>query len=275
MILPKYIHLDIIQGGIIMKKRLQGLIAGLLIGAILMSGGVFAKQISEKAELFYHDIKIYIDGAEIVPKDANNNVVEPFTMNGTTYLPVRAISNAFGKDVEWDGSTQSVYIGKKDQTKPDNYLDRIQYNDYKEGDGVTDFAIINGTVTDYNKNVYTNGLLFDIYGGAVLSEDTDKSKCLISYPLNSQYQNLKGKIVLPKAYDIATWGKKDASTTATDVWIYGDNKLLYKATNVTSSMPFSFDVDIKGVNQLTIKTKPYNADYTRAIVALTDLALYK
>ena len=109
------------------KKRLQGLIAEILFGILLTSGDVFAKQISETAELFYNNIKIYIDGGEIVPTDANGNVIESFTINGTTYLPVRAISNAFGKDVEWDGETQSVYIGKKDQTKPDNYLDRLQY----------------------------------------------------------------------------------------------------------------------------------------------------
>ena len=237
-----------------------------------MSGGVFAKQISEKAELFYHDIKIYIDGAEIVPKDANNNVVEPFTMNGTTYLPVRAISNAFGKDVEWDGSTQSVYIGKKDQTKPDNYLDRIQYNDYKECDSGSDFTIINGTINDFNNNVYTNGLLFWINDWRPVSSDPDEAQVLISYPLNSQYKKLNGKIVLPKSYDISTWGKNNAHAEGTDVWFYGDNKLLYKATNVTSSMPFSLDIDVKGVNQLTIKIK---AQGDGAHAALTDLALYK
>ena len=184
-----------------MKKRLQGLIAGILIGTILTSGMVFAKKISETAELFYNNIKIYIDGGEIVPKDANGNVVEPFTMNGTTYLPVRAISNAFGKAVEWDGATQSVYIGKKDQTKPDNYLNKIQYNDYKEGVGDTDFAIINGTITDYNNTTYTNGLLFSFgnnAGWTPVKDDKDEATIVLSYPLNSQYRNLKGKIVLPK-----------------------------------------------------------------------------
>ncbi len=63
-----------------------------------------------------------------MPKDANGNVVEPFTMNGTTYLPVRAISNALEKDVEWDGEAFSVYIGKSDKLKSDNRLDKIQYS---------------------------------------------------------------------------------------------------------------------------------------------------
>ena len=255
-----------------MKKRLQGLIAGVLVGTLLTSVMVFAKQISETAELFYNNIKIYIDGGEIVPKDANGNVVEPFTMNGTTYLPVRAISNAFGKDVEWDGSTQSVYIGKKDQTKPDNYLDRIQYNDYKEKDSGSDFTIINGSITDFNNNTYTNGILFWSADWRPIDDEVDEAQILIRYPLNSQYKKLNGKIVLPKSYDITTWGKQNAHTEATDVWIYGDNKLLYKATNVTSSMPFSLDVDVKGVNQLTIKVKPQGDG---AHVAFTDLALYK
>lgn len=256
-----------------MKKRLQGLIAGVLIGAVLMSGVVFAKQISETAELFYNNIKIYIDGGEIVPKDANGNVVEPFTMNGTTYLPVRAISNAFGKDVEWDGVTQSVYIGKKDQTKPDNYLHRIQYNDYREADDDNDFAIINGTITDYNNNVYTNGLLFFVDWHRELQDDADKSDILVAYPLNSNYNTLKGKIVIPKERNISTTDAAWCKSASNDVFFYGDGKLLYKATGVTSSMPFSFDLNIKGVNQLAVKIKCAQNSSTH--IALTDLALYK
>ena len=259
-----------------MKKRLQGLIAGVLVGAILTSGVVFAKQISETAELFYNNIKIYIDGGEIVPKDANGNVVEPFTMNGTTYLPVRAISNAFGKDVEWDGATQSVYIGKKDQTKPDNYLDRIQYNDYKESEELCTFEIITDNIIDYNNVTYTNGLMLYNYGDRSdrpIEDDKDEANMIISYPLNSQYKKLNGKIVLPKTVNAKTWENGSLlRQSQTDVWFYGDGKLLYKATAVTPTMPFMIDINLSGVNQLTIKTKTQQS-YT--CVALTDLALYK
>ena len=257
-----------------MKKRLQGLIAGILIGAMLTNGVVFAKQISKTAELFYNNIKIYIDGGEIVPKDANGNVVEPFTMNGTTYLPVRAISNAFGKEVEWDGATQSVYIGKKDQTKPDNYLDRIQYNDLKKAADTFDFSIINGNITDYNNNMYKNGIIFyRERGNYIIEDDIDEPHFVISYPLNSQYKSLKGKLILPKAYNISSWGEKtDCGTSSTDVWFYGDGKLLYKATGVTSSMPFNIDINLSGVNQLNVKIKAQNK---LSYVTLTDLALYK
>ncbi len=257
-----------------MKKRLQGLIEGVLVGVILPCGVAFAKQISQTAELFYNNIKIYIDGGEIVPKDVNGNKVEPFIMNGTTYLPVRAISNALGKDVEWDGATQSVYIGKKDQTKPDNYLDKIQYTDFKSYDG-RQFYKINGTVTDYMNTTYTNGILLYDSFTYVIENDRDEAHILIDYPLNSQYKKLLGKIVLPQKVDIAGFKEENINewSGAVNVMFFGDGKLLYEATNISKTMPFSIDIDLSGVNKLTIKTS--GKDVFETYIALTDLALYK
>ena len=57
------------------------------------------------------NIKLVVDGAPVTPKDAAGNAVEPFSCNGTTYLPVRAVASALGKEVTWDGNTNTVYIG--------------------------------------------------------------------------------------------------------------------------------------------------------------------
>lgn len=97
-------------------KRLQGFIAGVL--ATLMLTGVFAvaKNMYEKIDVLYNDVKIEIDGEEFIAKDVNGNVVEPFIYNGTTYLPVRAIATAFDKDVAWDESTYTVKLTTKEQT---------------------------------------------------------------------------------------------------------------------------------------------------------------
>ena len=95
-----------------MKKRLQGLIAGVLIGAMLTSGVVFATNGSRMAELLYSNIKIILDGDEIIPKDANGNTIEPFIIDGTTYLPVRGIASSLGLNVGWNGETQTVELNK-------------------------------------------------------------------------------------------------------------------------------------------------------------------
>lgn len=65
---------------------------------------------SRTAELLYDDIKILLDGKELVPKDANGNVVEAFIIDGTTYLPVRGISSALGLNVSWNDETKSVQL---------------------------------------------------------------------------------------------------------------------------------------------------------------------
>lgn len=255
-----------------MKKRLQGLIVGVLVGAMLTSGVVFSKQISETAELFYNNIKIYIDGGEIVPKDANGNVVEPFTMNGTTYLPVRAISNAFGKDVEWDGATQSVYIGKKDLTKPDNYLDRIEKSYFSGREAV--YPII-GSIRDIRDNDHTNGIIFT--GDA---EGKDKPD-IVTYPLNSQYSTLKGKAFLPTSLNMKGYSNSNPNSNGTsfnntaNINIYGDGKLLRSIDTMGKADIINFSIDVKGVNELKIEIFTYGSFIYSNVVALTDLALYK
>lgn len=71
---------------------------------------VFATVGSRTAELWYNNIKIMINGKETIPTDANGNVVEPFTIDGTTYLPVRAIASALGMNVGWNSETNTVTL---------------------------------------------------------------------------------------------------------------------------------------------------------------------
>ncbi len=58
-------------------------------------------------------INIFINGGKFTAKDANGNVVNPILKDGTTYLPVRAIGEAFDKEVSWDGATRTVTLTSK------------------------------------------------------------------------------------------------------------------------------------------------------------------
>ena len=70
---------------------------------------VFIGEIKGVAQLGEY-VNIFIDGKEFIAKDANGNRVYPVIKDGTTYLPVRAIGEAFGKKVTWDGATRTVYL---------------------------------------------------------------------------------------------------------------------------------------------------------------------
>lgn len=95
-----------------MKERRRGFISGVLTTVIALSlvGTAAATIGSRSVQADYNNIKITLNGAQVTPTDANGNAVEPFAVNGTTYLPVRAVADALGVDVQWDGKTGTVVL---------------------------------------------------------------------------------------------------------------------------------------------------------------------
>ena len=105
------------KGVVFMKQKLKGLLIGLTLGAVISSTTAFAANKTIPKDITYRNIKIVVDANEITPTDANGNYVEPFIMDGTTYLPVRAVANAFGKEVGWDDTTNTVSLDEKQITR--------------------------------------------------------------------------------------------------------------------------------------------------------------
>lgn len=71
---------------------------------------VLAAAYQRQATLDYTGIKITLDGKAVTPTDAAGNVVEPFAIDGATYLPVRGIASALGLNVGWEQATQTVVL---------------------------------------------------------------------------------------------------------------------------------------------------------------------
>ncbi len=96
------------------KHRLQNIVLGMLLMALVMGLAIpaLAAVTTKTLNANYMDIKLAVDGTTITPTDVNGNIVEPFACDGTTYLPVRAVGEALGKEVTWDGNTNTVYIGE-------------------------------------------------------------------------------------------------------------------------------------------------------------------
>lgn len=61
------------------------------------------------------DIKIYHNNQAQTFKDVTGKVVYPLSYQGTTYLPVRAISNLYNANIEWVGETETVVITKENE----------------------------------------------------------------------------------------------------------------------------------------------------------------
>ena len=93
------------------KKTLKSIFAAFTASVMLFSTTAFAAKEKKTVTAVYNEIKIAVDGVRIIPRDANGDVVDPFIIDGTTYLPVRALANALGQGVSWDQETSTVIIG--------------------------------------------------------------------------------------------------------------------------------------------------------------------
>lgn len=102
-----------------MKSSVRSFISGVLVTVVFFSmiGTAFATKGKRTVDIDYNDIRVTLDGQTVALVDANGNPVEPFAINGTTYLPVRAVADALGLEVGWEQETSTVILNKKD-TRP-------------------------------------------------------------------------------------------------------------------------------------------------------------
>jgi foldase protein PrsA len=91
-----------------MKDKLKGLVVGLCLGTMLTGSIVYAS--GTQIEVYFNNLKYMFDGAEKKPADDQG---KGFIYEGTTYVPLRFVSEALGKQVEWDGDTDTIWVGGK------------------------------------------------------------------------------------------------------------------------------------------------------------------
>lgn len=107
-----------------MKKLLKTFFA--LVLSLTLCVPAFAGELSDRLYEVIHlkgafemfesspaDIQIFVDFEEFYPTDANGEYVPPFIENGSTYVPLRALAEAFDLSVSWEQETKTVYIGEK------------------------------------------------------------------------------------------------------------------------------------------------------------------
>ena len=87
-----------------MKKQLRGFVVGFIIATLLM-GTAIGAGLTKTIEVAFNSVNITVNGKKV---NADNILYD-----GTTYVPLRAVAEALGKDVGWDQSTNTVSINDK------------------------------------------------------------------------------------------------------------------------------------------------------------------
>lgn len=89
-----------------MKKRIPAII--LMFTLFLTTS--YAANTYRKTITVTSGVNVEFNNEAIDMTDANGKAVEAFIYNGTTYVPIRAVSNAFGADIGYDRNTQTISV---------------------------------------------------------------------------------------------------------------------------------------------------------------------
>ncbi len=103
-----------------MKKWKQAM--GVALAVCVMAGAANAAR-AEKSTVtasLYPDCHIVIDGVDRTFYNVSGEEVHPILYNGTTYLPVRAIGELMGENVDWNEETLTITIGGRRTTQATN-----------------------------------------------------------------------------------------------------------------------------------------------------------
>ena len=89
-----------------MKKRIPAII----LMFVLFLTTSYAANTYRKTIIVTSGVNVEFNNEAIDMTDANGKAVEAFIYNGTTYVPIRAVSNAFGADIGYDRNTQTISV---------------------------------------------------------------------------------------------------------------------------------------------------------------------
>lgn len=230
------------------KQGIRGFLAGMLTTVLVLGAATSALALSspETIQCFMGGIKIFVDGQLQVPTDVTGKVVEPIIYNGTTYLPVRALTGMLtDKTVEWDSDTESVYIGLKPGV---GEVVQLQDMEVYKGNGVytggttsrAQFPLLGETQSPFN---------------LMYAYENDSHST--TYVLKEQYTSLQGMLAV----------RSDAiSEDSGSVAVYsldrnGTETLLKEYSLTAGEDPIPVSFNIRGCYAIRIETG-YTAKYS-------------
>ena len=243
-----------------MNAQLKGITAGILAGIITAVGIAVTASGSEESEqqsstealsTLYNvkteGIRIVLDGKEFTCTDANGEVVNPMIYDGTTYIPVRAVSSAFGKAVYWDGEESTVYLGKMDGKlqKPTATFEDLTNIAENRWNFITEKNIFDNDNDGFYSKAYH-------YGGTGLS--FSGNDCC-EYLLNKKYSKFKATLFVEKG---SNWSGSE------EIIIVGDEEVLGEWEFTKETKPVDIELDIPEVDNFKILFSGYNVNLAHA-----------
>lgn len=200
-------------------------LVGMGAGIALASSGLTTIQVNAKP------VNFYVNGANVTPTggvfdNQGSRVPDALIYDGTTYVPIRMVSNMIGQSVQWVGSKYAVAIGRP---ITGSYLMNLQ--PYRGQVKTPQTGTMGGTT-------YEDVVQFTDGGGYGLSGNLPN----VYYNLNGSYSTLTFEA-----------GLDDSGADGSTITILGDGNSLWTHTFNPGDLPIAASVPVAGVNQLEIE----------------------
>lgn len=172
-------------------------------------------------------------------KDGSGNPVYPIMYNGTTYLPVRAVSDMLDLPVDWDANAKTVILGTEE--KPPKSVLKFEA---KTANGVSSKVSDKGSLTvkgDLGADiVYNDGISYKLWGGQESASVKDSYKAQI----NGTYTKL--------SFDAYVNAKEEFINSSFTIYVYDVEKdqTLANIEVAAGKIKKVEDIDITGVKTI-------------------------
>jgi foldase protein PrsA len=204
-----------------MNDKLKGLLAGLTIGVMLTGSVAYAS--GTQIEVVFKNLKYMFDGKEVIAPEGQAG----FIYEGSTYVPLRFVSEALGKEVSMDEDTGTIWVGKK----PSEVI--ATYDGGQVTTGQLDkFLAINALFNPQSKQqegdpAYTASMLNQLVGYMVMHSRADKAtldEVAASVPV--QLAKIKGSSGGQFAKALTASGLNEADINQYIDWVLTFDKVL-------------------------------------------------
>lgn len=225
-------------------KKTTRIILATAICTTLATTTIFAKTGEVLLKAYYNNMQVTLDGEKVNLVDSNGNPVEPFIVDGTTYLPVRSIASALGLDVAYDSNTNTVKLGADYPSSGASLLDVDMFtSDYHKSYSFMEID----TYTSIVDTKFKNGYHF-------LTSNLDNEEA--TFDLKGKFERLTFTVVSGKENK----GKSVEEITedgAIEVW--GDDTLIYVIDDFDSDTtePIDISLNVENVEHLKIRYNTY------------------
>ena len=245
-----------------MKKNgfWKGFGSGLLLMTLIVALGVTATATSKRSIQVEDGVGITLNGAKFTPRDASGKEVSVFLYNGTTYVPVRAISEAMGMDVSFNSSTRTVQLTTADRSA--SQQGSSASGDYISADRAKEIALNDAGVKEssavflranldwddgrmkYEVEFYSGNTEYDYeidaVTGAILSSDRD----LEDFQIGSTGSSASGSYIsAERAQQIALAETPSGSTVVKCQLDRDDGRTQYEIEIRNGWTEYEFEID--------------------------------